>query len=212
MFMGSKNPLIDEYISNARPFARPILKRIRKLVHKAHSEINEELKWSFPNFTYRGKIICHMAAFKEHCAFGFWFSSMLDDPDKVLVDKEKKGGMGSVGRLTGPDDLPDEDVLAGFIMQSLQMVDQGMSLANRGQRRRGADARISVPTDLKELLNKNKVALNVFNNFSNTHRKEYIQWVEEAKADTTRQKRLKTALEWISEGKPRNWKYMKKKQ
>lgn len=204
--MATKNPRTDDYISRAEPFARPILKRLRRVVHKADPGIVEEIKWSFPNFTYKGKIICHMASFKEHCAFGLWFSSKLNDPDNILADSQKKGGMGSVGRIRTLDDIPSEDTLIRFIRDSIKMVEEGVKIKPE---RSVKDQTIKVPADLIMLLKRSRKASRVFDGFSNTHRKEYIQWIEDAKTGITRKKRLETALEWISEGKPRNWKYMK---
>jgi uncharacterized protein YdeI (YjbR/CyaY-like superfamily) len=199
------DPRIDAYIAGAAPFARPILKHLRALVHRGCPDAIETMKWSMPHFEHAGKILCGMAAFKAHCTFHFWHQGM----DKVVAGSGKAGeeAMGNFGRITRLEDLPDADTLLGFIRQAAKLNESGMP----GRPRAAANGKakeLAVPADLAAVLKKNKAAGKVFAGFSPSHRKEYITWITAAKRELTRQKRLAATLEWLTEGKPRNWKYL----
>jgi hypothetical protein len=93
--MGEKLAGVDAYIARAATFAQPILKHLRATVHNACPEVEEALKWGMPFFVYRGSPLCSMAAFKQHCSFGFWKAA--------LVTGTKRGareGMGDFGKIT----------------------------------------------------------------------------------------------------------------
>ena len=199
--MGKKDKRVDAYIEKAQTFAKPILIHLRELVHKACPEVEETIKWSFPNFDYKGPF-CSMAAFKEHCAFGFWKAALMKDADKMKDNQQN--AMGHAGKIKSLADLPRDKVIIGWIKEAVKINDEGVKLPPRKK------------TDLKELvipeyftkaISKNKKALNAFEKFSPSHKKEYVQWVTEAKAEETRNRRMDTAIEWIAEGKGRNWKY-----
>jgi uncharacterized protein YdeI (YjbR/CyaY-like superfamily) len=194
--MGRKDPRVDAYIDNSAAFARPILKHLRKVVHAACPDVEETMKWSFPHFDYKG-MMCSMASFKAHCAFGFWKASL------VLGDNAADGAMGHMGRITALDDLPSEKVLAGYVRRAAALNDQGVKVERTPRRR----ADVETPEDLTKALRKNKKALQAFESFPPSHRREYVEWIVEAKGDETRRRRLETAVEWLAEGKPRNWKY-----
>jgi uncharacterized protein YdeI (YjbR/CyaY-like superfamily) len=197
------DPRVDAYVENVAEFARPILRRLRKVVHEACPEAEETLKWRMPTFTYRGKILCGMAAFKQHCTFAFWHKDMVTvlGPDG---DPEQTA-MASLGRITSLADLPPDRRLSGYIRKAVSLHESDAPARPRPARAPAAP--LPVPADLAAALKRNKTAASHFENFSPSRRKEYIQWISEAKRDETRQKRLATAVEWIAEGKPRNWKY-----
>jgi len=204
--MSSANPLIDQYISNAAPFAQPVLKHLRQLVHQASPEITESIKWQFVSFDFKKTMLCNMAAFKAHCAFGFWLAEKMDDPDGIL-GLERGAGMGQLGKITTVQDLPPDDVLIKYIRSAIALADAGVKLS-----RSNSDAKPmpKIPDYMKQALAKNpKVQFN-FENFTPAKQREYIEWITEAKTESTQLKRLETALEWISEGKSKNWKYEKK--
>jgi hypothetical protein len=71
---------------------------------------------------------------------------------------------------------------------------------------------VKVHPELKTALAKNRKARETFEGFSPSHRREYVEWIAEAKGDDTRKRRIATAIEWLSEGKPRNWKYMRSRR
>jgi uncharacterized protein YdeI (YjbR/CyaY-like superfamily) len=194
---------IDSYIEKAKPFARPILRHLRGVVHRTCPEAEETLKWSSPTWMYGGKILCGMAAFKEHAAFIFWHQGMIEvlgaDGD------ESDTAMGSLGRLTSLKDLPADGKMAKYIRSAAALTDSGAPSRPRQAKKRAAPA--PVPEDLRARLVKNKAAAKTFESFSPSARKEYIEWITEAKQDATRQKRLATTVEWLAEGKRRNWKY-----
>lgn len=197
---------VDAYISKANPFAQPILKHLRTLVHKAIPDIEEKIKWGFPNFDYKGPI-CSMASFKEHMAFGFWKATIMKDPDKIL---DKNEAMGQLGRIKSLKDLPSDKILTKYIKEAVRLNEEGIKLPAMTKTGKPKPP-IEVPDYFMKLLTKNKKALETFENFSPSHKREYVEWITEAKTEPTREKRLTAAIEMMSEGKSRNWKYERKK-
>lgn len=195
--MGSKDPRVDAYIESANPFARPILKRLRKWAHQYCPECEETLKWSAPHFQYKGKMFCGMSAFKEHCAFGFWHPMMRRNDNSLE-------GMGSFGKIRSLADLPSEAEFARMAREAMKLTDEGVKVPPKPKKER---APLRVPADLKAALAKNKKAAATFEAFSYSHRKEYVDWVTEAKREETRKARVAQSVEWMAEGKSRHWKY-----
>ncbi len=192
--MADKDPRVDAYIAKAADFAKPILKEIRARVHEACPTCEETMKWSSPSFEYKG-MLCGMGAFKAHCMFGFWKAELV------------VGGSNPHGRfrnLTSLADLPPKKEMAALIHKAMALNDNGAVVA-RAPREKKTPAR--VPTDLAGALQKNKKAKVAFDAFSPSHRREYVEWITEAKREETRSKRVQTAIKWIAEGKSRNWKY-----
>ena len=185
---------IDAYIDKAADFARPILKEIRARVHDACPACEETMKWSSPSFQYKG-MLCGMGAFKAHCMFGFWKAELV------------VGGSNPHARfrhLTSVADLPSKKEMAALIHKAMALNDGGV-VVTRAPREKKAAAR--VPTDLISALKKNKKARIAFAAFSPSHKREYVEWITEAKREETRLKRVATAIQWIADGKSRNWKY-----
>lgn len=199
---------IDAYIQKAQPFARPILKHLRELVHNACPEVEETIKWSFASFDYKGPF-CSMASFKEHAVFGFWKSKLLNDPKGYLGERFVDGSaaMGNLGRITGLKDLPPDNAILDLIKQAKKLNDIGIKLPARPKKEKSD---LVIPHYFLIAVKKNKKALSTFDGYSYSNKKEYVEWVTEAKTEETRTARLKTAVEWMSEGKIRNWKYVKK--
>lgn len=203
--MAKKDPRIDAYIAKAQPFAKPILKHIRKLVHEACPKVEETIKWGMPSFDYKGPYFS-MASFKQHAVFGFWKAALMSDP--VLMDNARtESAMGHSGRLTSLKDLPSDKKMISYFEEAMELNDRDIKLPRP---KRESKPEAVVPPALATALKKNKKAREVFDKFPPSHRREYIEWITEAKTEATRDKRIATTLEWLSEGKPRNWKYMKK--
>ena len=197
---------VDTYIEKSADFAKPILNHLRDLIHKASPEINETMKWSFPHFDYKGTV-CSMASFKQHCAFGFWKSTLLPDPENLLKS-EVQSAMGQFGRITSLEDLPAEEVMIEYIRNAVLLNETGVKVTPT-KKVSVPLADLVVPDHFLEMLAKNPLAQSTFQGFSNSHKKEYLDWFAEAKTEETREKRVATALLWLSEGKSRNWKYKK---
>ena len=203
-----QDPKIDAYIEKAQPFAQPILNHLRKLMHKACPEIEEAVKWGHPFFLYRGTIVAHMAAFKQHCAFGFWGEEIGAALREGGVVQE--GAMGSLGRITTIKDLPSEKEMIGWIRQASALIDSGDHTSIMAGRNKLVKEPRPAPKPSPEFaaaLKKNRKAAVVFEAFSPSCKREYVEWIAEAKRDETRDKRIAQAVEWIAEGKQRNWKY-----
>ena len=198
----SSDPRIDAYIERSAKFAQPILIHIRKLVHKAYPDIVETMKWSFPHFDHKGTV-CSMASFKEHCAFGFWKQSLMED----TAFPAEKTAMGSFGRITAVTDLPGDKDMVAMIREAVKLNEDGIKVPNKSKFAKKTE--LVIPADLTAALKMNPAANATFDMFSYTNKKEYVEWIEDSKTDATRNKRLATAIEWMTEGKIRNWKYVR---
>lgn len=201
------DPRVDEYINKSAEFAKPILHHLRGLVHTACPAVTETIKWSFPNFDYAGSILCSMASFKQHCAFNFWRAALLSDPDKILEVGSEKNAMGSLGQIKSLAELPPDEVMIKYLKEAMTLVEKGAKVPKKAKPLVAAD--LVVPDYFKAALQENETAFINFEKFSLSHKKEYLEWITEAKTEATRSKRIATALEWLQEGKSRNWKYMK---
>ncbi|MEO7209721.1 MAG: YdeI/OmpD-associated family protein [Chitinophagaceae bacterium] len=202
--MGKKNILVDEYIHKSADFAKPILEHFRSLVHTVCPQITETIKWGFPNFEYKG-IVCSMAAFKNHCAISFRKAGLMKDPQKLLQIGEKNG-MGNFDKITCTDMLPDKLILISYIKEAVELNENDIKIPLKIHKKTPLT---TIPDALKKALLENKKASATFANFSDANKKEYILWLNEAKTPQTFDKRLETTLEWLEEGKVRNWKYVK---
>jgi uncharacterized protein YdeI (YjbR/CyaY-like superfamily) len=196
---------VDAYTAKAADFAKPIIEHIRQLVHDTSPLLMENIKWGHVFFEYDGPVL-QLAAFKEHCAVGFWKATLLNDPHKVL--KIGDGSAGSFGKLASVADLPSEDILKDLILQAIQLNKDGINVP-AVKKEPAAKTELVIPDDLIDALKGNPKAAEVFYNFSSSHRKEYVQWITEAKAEATRTKRIAQAIEMMEEGKSRNWKYQR---
>lgn len=205
--MAKKDPRIDAYMAKSADFAKPIMRHFRELVHATCPHVEETMKWNFPHFDYRGSMMCSMASFKQHCAINFWKAELMKD-GKALIDMAKtEVAMGHLGRLTSLKDLPKDTQLVKYIRQAMKLNEEGVKLSSKT---RGLTAtEPEVPAYFKKAIAKNKAAAKTFSEFSNSCKREYLDWVKEAKTELTRLKRLGQAVEWMSEGKIRNWKYKK---
>ena len=198
--MSNHDPRIGAYIAKSAEFAQPILEHLRALIHKACPEVEEGIKWSMPFFSHQGSTMCMMAAFKQHCSFRFWLSK------DVLGDAAEEDGMGQFGKLTSLQDLPSDRQLKTYIHKAMALAEAGAKLSRPKAAARPAPA---VPDELAAHLaqKEHAEARKAWDSFGPGARREYVDWINEAKTDATRQKRLATTLEWLTEGKKRNWKY-----
>ncbi|RFZ85822.1 hypothetical protein DYU05_09580 [Mucilaginibacter terrenus] len=201
---------VDAYIEKSAEFAKPILKHLREIVHNASPEITETIKWSAPFFEYKG-VLCFMMAFKQHAGFGFWKAEQLPDPHQILYTEGGEAA-GSIGKLTSIADIPDADILVWYIKQAMAQKDaagpvKAKPAAKKVTGPKPANTTLDTPNYLAELFISNPEAKAYFDKFSPSQKKEYITWFEDAKTTATRDKRLKEGIEWMNEGKTRNWKY-----
>jgi hypothetical protein len=194
-----RDPRVDAYIAKARPFARPILRRIRSAIHAGCPDVTETIKWSVPAFDYKGPF-AGMAAFKAHCVFGFWKGALM----KTAPKGREGEAMGQFGRFESTDDLPSEAALVRMVKEATALADAGA----RAPRTKTEKPPLKAPASMLAAIRKNRKAHAAYEAFSPSHKREYIEWITGAKTDETRARRLATAVEWIAEGKSRNWKYM----
>ena len=198
--MASADPRIDSYIEGRAAFARPIVDHLRAAVHRACPEVEETIRWSMPSFSYKGQILCQMAAFKDHLSFGFWRSDEVTGPDT------KDDAMGQFGRVTGLADLPDDATLDALIRKAAALIDSG---AKKPRPVKAPKAALAMPDDLAIALAANAAARAAYDGFPPGARRDYLEWVIEAKRPETRARRITQAVAWMAEGKKRNWKYEK---
>lgn len=204
--MSQYAPAIDQYILKAKPFAQEILDHLRITVHQACPQVEEKMKWSMPFFDYKGKMLCHMGAFQHHCSFGFWKASIMKDPKKIFAQDGAKG-MGQLGKITSLKDLPSASILKAYIKEAMRLNDEEIALPKTAKPK--MQEAPAIPDYFLKLLKKEKPIHQNFLAMSAACQREYIQWITEAKTEATRIKRMDTALDWIAEGKKRNWKYEK---
>jgi hypothetical protein len=200
--MGTRDPRLDAYISRSAPFARPILRHLRAVVHAGCPQVEETIKWGMPFFVHNG-ILCHMAAFSQHVAFGFWRGRSLVAARHDRSDE----AMGNFGRIGARSDFPPKRILIGYIRKAAAL--RGAKSATKAAPRPGTKRPVRVPADLAAALRKHARARRTFEGFSPGHRREYIKWITEATREETRIRRLGQAVEWLAQGKPRNWKHLK---
>lgn len=205
--MGKKISDIDAYIGKSADFAKPILVYLRDLVHDVCGDTEEKIKWGFPHFDYKGEMMCSMAAFKSHCAFGFWKAQLMKDPSLAETARSEVA-MGHLGRITSLKDLPPEKKLRAWIREAMDLNDKGIKLPSKAKPTEKKE--LEVPEYFLKQLKKNKKAYDYFNTLPYSHKKEYLQWITEAKTEPTRERRMNSAIEMLSEQKSRNWKYEKK--
>ena len=194
------DPRVDAYIAKSAEFARPVLRHLRALVHEGCPDVVETIKWGMPSFLHHG-IICGMAAFKAHCAFGFWRKGLTDEIARTGVKAEQ--AMGSLGRITSLKELPADKAMLGYIRKAARLNEEGIPARAKPKPKPA----LPVPSDLAAALKKHAKAAEAFAGFTPGARREYIEWITEAKRPETRQKRLTTAISWIAGGKKRNWQY-----
>ncbi len=204
--MGTKSPAVDAYIEKAQPFAQPILQHLRALVHRAVPEVEEAIKWGMPGFVHGDGLLCGISAFKAHVGFGFHKAAVMKDP-KGLFAANGRSGMGHLGKLTSLEDLPSDAVLVSYLKQAAKLNEAGVKVARMPAAKQKAPA---VPADLKKALAGNAAAKKAFAAFTPAQQRDYVAWLEEAKTEATRAKRVATVVEWSAEGKTRNWKYQKR--
>jgi bacteriocin resistance YdeI/OmpD-like protein/uncharacterized protein DUF1801 len=202
---------VDAYIDNAKPFAQPILTRIRELIHQACPDVNESMKWSMPFFEYRGVNLGNAAAFKAHCRFGFWDRNMTE---VLRADKALDSGRPAwLKECRSVADLPPDQLLLSWFRQAAEFIDRGEYKSPMAARNKAAKTKkpaIKVPPDFAKALKKSKLATAAFAGFSPSAKRDYLEWITGAKRAETRAERIATATKWISEGKHRHWKYQTK--
>jgi hypothetical protein len=194
--MATRDPRVDGYIGKAKPFARPILTRIRKAVHAGCPDVVETIKWSVPAFDYKGPL-CGMAAFKAHCLLGFW--------KHPLMKTVKDHGAGDFGRIESIDGMPSEAVIIRMVKEAAALNDAGVKVPRVAK----SKPALKAPAFMLAAIRKDRKAHAAFEAFSPSCKREYIEWITDAKTDETRNRRLATAVQWMAEGKSRNWKYQR---
>ena len=195
-----KNPAVDAYIAKSAGFARPILVHLRALMHETCPQIEETIKWSVPHFEYKG-VVANMAAFKQHASFGFWKQKLMDDPAGFFP----AAGDSSMGgrKIRAMSELPSDAMLVRYIKAAIALNERGVKSPRVVKKK----APLKTPADLQAALKRNAKARATFDALTPSKQREYVEWLTGAKQEATRRKRLATAIEWMSAGRSRNWKY-----
>lgn len=196
----SRDARIDAYIARAQPFARPILEKVRERVHRAIPNVEEAIKWSMPAYLADGKILLITAAFKGHAALNFWRGQELES------SHESVGAMGQFGRIKSVEELPSDAELDRLIREAAELAKSAPAPRKAKHEPKPQPA---MHSDFAAALDKAPKARAALDAFPPSARRDYLEWITDAKQDATRAKRIATAVEWLSEGKRRNWKYEK---
>lgn len=203
--MGKKDPRVDSYIAKAADFAKPVLEHFRSLVHKVCPDATETIKWGAPSFDYKGPY-CLMVSFKKHCAIIFYKNKIMKNQapkDKTIIETD----MAQLRKITSIKDLPKDKVLTAYLKNASKINDAGIKIPSR--KKSNEKKELEIPDYFVKALKKNKNAQKTFNNFTYSKKKDYVEWIAQAKREETRLQRIETAIEWLAEGKTRNWKYEK---
>lgn len=188
------NKKVDDYIDKALPFARPILRRLRKLVHQACPRIEENIKWGMPYFEYKG-IVCHMAAFNQHCAFGFWKAALMKDAQMLITNNGV--AMGHAGKIKSLEDLPPDREMIKRIKEAVQLNEAGQQLTSAKRNTEKPEW----PEVMQKVFYRNQKLERMFLGLPSSHQKEYVDWIKESKDQKTGTQRLKQMEQWIREGR-----------
>lgn len=180
--MVRKSPAVDSYIANSAEFARPILTRVRAAMHKACPKIEETIKWGVPHFEYKG-VVASMAAFQQHASFGFWKQRLMEDPAGLFPAR----GDSSMGgkKIRSAAELPSDAILIRYIKAAVALNEKGAKVPRPPKKKRPPP---KPSADLLAAFKRNPKAKATFDAFSPSQRREYV--------------------EWMAEGKTRNWKYI----
>src|SRR4051812_20916329 len=207
--MGKKDTRVDAYIAKKAAFAQPILKELRAIIHEAHPDIDEDIKWGAPAFMHKG-IVCIIAGFKEYVGVNFWKGALIvpSMARRATDDKDMK----QLEKIHSVDEIPPRKKIIEYVQAAVKLNEGGVPTPNRGK---AATARkrapLRTPPSLAKALARNAKAKSTYEGFSPSHKREYVEWIADAKTEETRERRIEQALGWLAEGKPRNWKYMKKR-
>lgn len=196
----------EEYIEQAETFAQPVLLHLQRLVHDTVPNVEEQIKWLFPCFIYKGKILCHMAAFKAHCAFGFWLAPLMQDHADILEKRGEGSAMGQLGRITGVKDLPDDATLKAYLLEAAALIDAGKTLPKKEAAPKKA---VAMHPAFLEALEKHPKAMEAYQNMSASHQREYLLYIDEAKREETKIRRIEKSIGLLEDGLDLNAPYKK---
>lgn len=202
--MPSYDTRVDAYIANAAPFAQPVMVHLRELIHELCPDVEETQKWGVPSFEYKG-MFCGFAAFKKHFTFRFWKTPLVNDPHRVLTEDQTPEG--TLARVTSLEDLPSDKIIKALILDAMRLNDEGIKVPGPERQKGVVKNEIPEPEYVSKALEEAPEALAVWKKFAPSHRKEYLEWITEAKTEATRGKRLLQMIGQLKEGKQRHWKY-----
>ena len=178
---------------------REELEKLRGILLDAGLE--ETIKWGAPTYTYQGKNVVGIGAFKSY--FGLWFfqGALLEDKKKKLVNAQE--GVTKAMRQWRFESAKeiDEKLIKEYIKESVHNIDQGREI--KAVRKKP----LSLPPELQQALKKSKKLENSFNGFSLSKRRDFAEYISSAKRDETKHKRLEKIIPMILEGVGLNDKY-----
>jgi uncharacterized protein YdeI (YjbR/CyaY-like superfamily) len=189
------DPKVDAYIAKAAPFAQPILTHLRRAIHAAVPGLDEAIKWGMPHFLYKGKNLAGISAFKAHCAF------------VIHGDGRQGDAMGQYGKIAGLVDLPGDNEIKCKLLAAKERIDLAGTALKPKAAPRAPKPELPIPPEFAAAVEANPQAKAALEAFAPSHRREYLEWIGEAKRPETQAKRIAQAIEWLTEGKKRNWKY-----
>ncbi len=200
--MKNYNSKVDDYIAKSADFAKPILNQLRQLIHETCPDVDEDVKYGTPHYSYKGDYLCMMGAFKQHCSFSLYKAELMKDP-KIQESVKAGKKFGYMDKLKDVSELPSEKVLVAYLKEALELNANGFAKPKPVKEK--STTELVTPQAFIDALQRNNRANTVFESKSPSFRKNYILWIADAKTDETRNKRIEQSLEWIAEGKDRFW-------
>lgn len=190
---------ISQYIESADVKKKEILQRLRDFLNRDDFGLTEDWKWHAPNFNSNG-MVCWLAFFKSHVGLNFFKGSLIEDLhglyDNASMDKGNR-----IIKYKTINEI-NENLLEYYIYEAIKHNKEGAKITSK-------KVEIEVPKDLAKALEKDIMAKDFFTNLAPGYKRDYIDWIISAKQEKTRLKRLETTLEWLGQGKKKNWRYKK---
>lgn len=181
---------IDEYIAGKEAWARPFLTKLRQLVLTANPKMEQEWKWKAPAFTHHG-IVCLLWGFKAHVSLTFSDGNLLDDPNQVFDDcggNEHNRAL----KLRAGDTIPEKQIVA-WVKSACEINEKG--LKPKAKQAAPKAKAVTVSADFDKALKKNKAVKEFFDSLSPSCKRAYTEWVDEAKREETKLKRIAKGIE-----------------
>lgn len=195
--MNEASENITAYIEKATPEFKEVMIALRSVLNNPNFDIKEDWKWGAPNFNNEG-MICWLAHFRNHVGMNFFKGTLIKDKYNLFTHYREEKGNRQLKFSDINQIIPEQ--IEYYIEEAIKLNQENIKVVKK-------EIDTSLPLDLETELNNNPKAKMFFESLAPSYKRDYIEWIEEAKREATRTKRLATTMEWLSEGKKKNWKY-----
>jgi len=191
--------LIDEAFSKFTGFQKEYCNHLRKLIHKAMPDVKEDWKWG-PNFNVNG-MVCGVWGFKDHVKLVFFKGSAMKDTYKLFNQGKENEGNRSIN-FSSADKIDDKKIIE-YLKEAAEINRKGIKLVKK-------EIKVVMPAILVKALNKDKASKTYFESLAPSHRRDYADYISQAKQEETQLRRLDKVMEMLTDKRTLNDKYMKK--